>query len=390
MRGKKCESCTWRNYMPAAAGARAVCAYMQLTGHSRLKAVYEELGVDYMTDEVRRAMRPENCRVYQKGKIQRIPEVDLLLAGSTPRRKEESGPSQSLRASSPRRGESQEETVERTSTARPYEGREGGKSGGGKRGGRKPKINEARALQLYRQGLNDGEIAKELGMSDSAVGSWRRRMALPVNKHVYAPRGDQMLHLYRQGMTDAQIAEEMGVRAKSVAKWRSKGELPANQGDQAKARAAREEKMLTLYRQGLKDSEIAEALSMTAQAVAGWRWRKRLHSHHQRKDWDKAKARELLERGHTDQEIAEALGVGFYCVRDWRQKQGLACNPVKRHKRKITWEEEGLRLYEQGMSDLEIGQAVGRTYSAIARWRKLRGLPAQWKRKRAENGRKDL
>lgn len=403
MSGKKCESCTWRSYMPATVGGRAICAYLQITGHSRLKDVYKRLGVDHMTDAVREAMRPENCRMYRKGKVQRLPEVDMLLPGSSPR-KREAGETPSVTASrgiggdtSPRGGgksggeggplpspgATPSVSYADSSTGGGAKG-DSSTRGGGKRGGSKPKVNEARALQLYRQGKNDVEIGRELGMCETTVGAWRRRMGLAVNRHVYAPRGDQMALLYRQGMTDAQIAEEMAVKAKSVARWRSKTGLAPNPGAAQKARMERDSRMMKLYRQGLADAQIAEEMGTDAHAVACWRGRRQLLSNADRRsDWDKAKARALHGQGARDTEIAAAVGMSVYTVQQWRQREGLHANRGKAGGySKTTWEAEGKRLYDEGLNDFEIAQKVGRTVSAVARWRKLRGLPAQSKRKR--------
>lgn len=38
-------------------------------------------------------------------------------------------------------------------------------------------------LELYRQGLNDREIAERVGVSTVAIAQWRHRRGLPPNKH---------------------------------------------------------------------------------------------------------------------------------------------------------------------------------------------------------------
>ena len=40
---------------------------------------------------------------------------------------------------------------------------------------------EEKRFELYRQGLNDKEIAKELGLSPEAFRDWRVRRGLPAN-----------------------------------------------------------------------------------------------------------------------------------------------------------------------------------------------------------------
>lgn len=38
------------------------------------------------------------------------------------------------------------------------------------------------AMELYRRGLTDAEIAKQSGVYVKTVGKWRNRMGLPANK----------------------------------------------------------------------------------------------------------------------------------------------------------------------------------------------------------------
>lgn len=47
------------------------------------------------------------------------------------------------------------------------------------RGGRKFGFNTDAALLLYRDGLSDGAIAGELGVSTGAIRNWRKRQGLP-------------------------------------------------------------------------------------------------------------------------------------------------------------------------------------------------------------------
>ena len=82
---RRCLSCAYRS--ADSNGWTEGCGFIQITGQSRLKEVYQRLGVHEITDEVREAMRPENCRHYQKGKPNRIADRGIVLAGSRPRRK---------------------------------------------------------------------------------------------------------------------------------------------------------------------------------------------------------------------------------------------------------------------------------------------------------------
>ena len=82
---ERCRSCVYRE--TSHYGVSGSCCYIQVTGESRLKKVYKRLGVHEITDEVREAMRPENCTHYQEGAAKGIPDRDIVLPGSLPKRK---------------------------------------------------------------------------------------------------------------------------------------------------------------------------------------------------------------------------------------------------------------------------------------------------------------
>lgn len=50
-----------------------------------------------------------------------------------------------------------------------------------KPGGGKPKYNWDRALELYLEGKNDGEIGREIGCAAHTVNQWRHRVNLIAN-----------------------------------------------------------------------------------------------------------------------------------------------------------------------------------------------------------------
>ena len=47
--------------------------------------------------------------------------------------------------------------------------------------GEKQEAKEAERMELYRQGMTDGQIAKAQGLSLSAIMAWRHRSGLPAN-----------------------------------------------------------------------------------------------------------------------------------------------------------------------------------------------------------------
>ena len=51
-----------------------------------------------------------------------------------------------------------------------------------KDGTRRIMLDHEFAMELYRRGLTDAEIAKQSGVYVKTVGKWRNRMGLPANK----------------------------------------------------------------------------------------------------------------------------------------------------------------------------------------------------------------
>jgi len=104
-----------------------------------------------------------------------------------------------------------------------------------------PTDEETRRLELYNQGLTDDEIALLVGCSPNAVGKWRWRRGLPAHRKAVRRRGkkgcpyldpaehERRLELYNQGLSDGQIAAIIGRHSSSIFFWRRRCGLPAHQ-----------------------------------------------------------------------------------------------------------------------------------------------------------------
>ena len=94
------------------------------------------------------------------------------------------------------------------------------------------KYDGERMLELYNKGLSDGEIAKDVGCTPSAVRCWRRREGHPanVNQRPVRSKYDRLTFrlLYDQGLSDGQIARKLGCGTTTVATWRNKAGLKPN------------------------------------------------------------------------------------------------------------------------------------------------------------------
>lgn len=105
----------------------------------------------------------------------------------------------------------------------------------------KPKAREfewdtVKAQELYDNGAYDKEIAQQIGISVPTVFRWRKGLGLPPNKGRRLKDGtlinwDLAEGLYAEGLNDVQIAQQLGenVTHGAVRDWRLRTNKPANQ-----------------------------------------------------------------------------------------------------------------------------------------------------------------
>lgn len=76
------------------------------------------------------------------------------------------------------------------------------------------KINTEEALQLYRQGMSDGDIARHFSVTQSGVTRWRQRQGIPPNfaqqTRLDADKRRLARKLLREGMSAGQVAATIG------------------------------------------------------------------------------------------------------------------------------------------------------------------------------------
>lgn len=94
-----------------------------------------------------------------------------------------------------------------------------------------PREEHERRMVLYRDGLNDREIADQVHVTTEAIAAWRRTNGLPAhNQHrkVTPEMEAEMRKLHRDGASDGQIAKALGMPKPTVAAWRYRKNLKAN------------------------------------------------------------------------------------------------------------------------------------------------------------------
>lgn len=328
----RCATCMFRADCRLGGLARPGCNHLMITGISRLREVYRRLGVDRITDEVREALRPENCVFYRRGERIELPERRMNIERPKP-------------------------AAQRT-PRREYA----------------CKLDRATAAQLYREGRTDGEIAAITEVSRSAVREWRHKQKLPPNVKP-DERSEMIRALYEKGLTDRQISLKLGIGPSAPGKWRRARNLKKN----VSPRSAALEERMKLYREGLTDAQIAAREGHLAESVAAWRRRHDLPANVQPTEEPAcyAAARKAHGKGATDRELAAILGVTVHTAACWRRRQGLEVNKEPwrpRQKKEPAWRVQARRMLAEGLTDKEISAAVGLSRSAVSEWRVKEGL----------------
>lgn len=119
------------------------------------------------------------------------------------------------------------------------------------------KNNHNLAIALWNNGYTDKEIAEVFDMSYNGIQEWRRRERIPANhrqQHVILNKGRQITidykrvrELYDNGLNDVEIANEMGHCVGVINTWRRENRLKANSNVKCIESRKRNAKILAEY-----------------------------------------------------------------------------------------------------------------------------------------------
>ncbi len=84
------------------------------------------------------------------------------------------------------------------------------------------------------------------------------------------------------------------------------------------------------------------------------------------------KGKELWEQGLNDREMAEAIGCSRTSANSWRKAENLESNKTGIVEDQL--DDYGRRLHNEGFSDQAIADKLGCALGTVFRWRKRRGL----------------
>lgn len=228
---------------------------------------------------------------------------------------------------------------------------------------------DAQRRALYDQGLNDAAIGRALGCDRTSVRAWRVRKFLPAQGTIPRPgeltveKGEDRLALYRQGLNDREIAARQGVDSTAIFGWRKRHGLPPNLPLGRTTRAKAAHRLITptlklqcigMLERNIGPTTIARELSVAYGTVCAWRTEflrrhpemrqaspglrpvprhasgrafSRFHAERRRR------AFELYAQGLSDRDIATELAVHRQQVSEWRAALYLPPNSPQRPSR---------------------------------------------------------
>lgn len=82
-----------------------------------------------------------------------------------------------------------------------------------------PREEHERRMVLYRDGLNDREIADQVHVTTEAITFWRKNHGLTANtprSKITPAMEAEMLRMHQDGMSDGQISQESGMKKATV------------------------------------------------------------------------------------------------------------------------------------------------------------------------------
>ena len=242
-----------------------------------------------------------------------------------------------------------------------------------------PTLNHEMAMDLYKKGLNDTEIANKMNCSIYRVRNWRTSHKLKPNAQNgerYTIDTTRATELYHLKYSDSAIGRELGCSADTIARWRKAHGLKANSLNRVNYT-----KMQELYHQGLSDKMISRELSCGHGTVAGWRRAHNLQPNAVGSstsiDWALGEA--LYKQGLSDTEISIRLHCRTEAVRRWRSRNGLPANASKTTRPTRIGKaglERILALCERGLFDPEIAIIMGIITDSVYKVRHRHGVPS--------------
>jgi len=147
------------------------------------------------------------------------------------------------------------------------------------------------------------------------------------------------------------------------------------------------EDIVTLWREGLTDREIAEKLAVNPSTINYWRRKLKLPAN--RKNLiSKEELQKLVDKGYSLRRLARELNHDISTIKRYLNLYGIEVKYKGRGRRVNFDVEKFLIMYRRGLSDKEIARIMGVSISCVYRWRRKFDLPPNRRRTRRERAKK--
>jgi len=196
-------------------------------------------------------------------------------------------------------------------------------------------LSKAQFVKLQKKLKTDSAVANALGVSRATVCLWRRRRGIPAIVHKNPGKKPlisktKFIELQKRLKTDIAIAKELGISSSVVGAWRRKwGILSHNEKkknvDRNKFLTVSKDQYIELKEKLGTDTAIAKEWGVSHNVIHRWRikWGLPIHSKKIAKIIPKPQLLDLRKKLKTDAAIAVALGVSPWVVWSWRRKLGI-------------------------------------------------------------------
>ncbi|WP_448536908.1 hypothetical protein [Sphingobium yanoikuyae] len=132
---------------------------------------------------------------------------------------------------------------------------------------------EQKRLDLYHNGLNDGQIASQLGLERSTIRQWRKSRGLAANVEcvrttVTGGRCSVRRLLHEMGWGAKSIARAEGVNLQTVREWRKRHAIKSSGMGKKTSRRGRAEQLHDLERRVIRAVGTSLPFDIAADAAA--------------------------------------------------------------------------------------------------------------------------
>jgi len=149
--------------------------------------------------------------------------------------------------------------------------------------------------ELYNQGLNDTEISKELGFTNTSISDFRKSLGLPSNLRRVENHKLRFMELYGKGLSDGEIGKTLGFLRQTVGVFRRRLGLPAHFkfGGKPSLDDEEKQKIRELHSTGLPINRIAEEIGRSSITVYKFCKKEKL-------DTSRARGKGYVKRRHGE------------------------------------------------------------------------------------------